>query len=125
MSKELAKTIPLLNAQNKGGAEAIIYCHLFGVVGDWYISGISEDRTIAFGYKNIYAEKEWEMEPWLPNEKEWGSFSIASLQELVNEKFLKELDIRFLIVREVNWEPTSFSSIDIKQRTLNYPGPIS
>jgi hypothetical protein len=40
----------------------------------------------------------------------------------VNEKFLKEKDIRFLITRDLFWEPTKFSEINIKQNTLLYPG---
>jgi len=125
MSKEIAKTIPDLNAQSNHGSEAIVYCHLFGVIGDWYICGISEDQTIAFGYMNIHAEKEWEMDNFIQNQRKWGTFSIKKLQELVNENFLKELDIRFLIVRDVHWQPTPLSSLNIEKGTLNYPGPTN
>ena len=55
-------------------------------------------------------------------ESEWGEVPIKVLQELVNEKFLKEKDIRFLITRDLFWEPIKFSAINIDQNTLFYPG---
>ena len=124
MTKEVAKNIPTLD-QRTIGPDEIFYCHLFGVIGDWYISRISKDRKTAFGYQNIIAEKEWEMESLIPNQKQWGEFSISNLQAFVNEKFLKELDIRFLIVRDTKWVPTKFSSINLDKSTLNYPGSIN
>jgi len=122
MPKEIAQKIPGLNDQADSRKDSIIYCHLFGVIGDWYISGVSEDRSTAFGYKHITAEKEWEMESWVKNEEEWGSFSIKALQNLVNDQFLKELDIRFLVVRDVSWVPVKFSKINTDKTTLHYPG---
>tara|TARA_Y100001968_G_scaffold312486_1_gene335707 strand:- start:840 stop:1217 length:378 start_codon:yes stop_codon:yes gene_type:complete len=122
MPKEIANAIPRINDQVNLGSDAKIYCHLFGVIGDWYIAGISEDHTKAFGFRNIAPEKEWEMESWFQKEQTWGEFSIENLQKLVNEQFLKELDIRFLIVRDLSWEPKNFSMINIKEGTLNYPG---
>ena len=122
MPKEISKEIPDISEQEGSKEDSIIYCHLFGVIGDWYISGISEDRSTAFGYKNITAEKEWEMESWVKNEKEWGYFSIKSLQNLVNEQFLKEQDIRFLVVRDIYWKPVKFSKINTDKTTLHYPG---
>tara|TARA_Y100001968_G_scaffold76084_2_gene67550 strand:- start:517 stop:894 length:378 start_codon:yes stop_codon:yes gene_type:complete len=125
MTKEIAETIPGLNDQENSGIDSIVYCHLFGIIGDWYICGISEDRKLAFGYRNIAAEKEWEVESWLKNEKEWGTFSIPKLQSLVNEKFLKELDLRFLVVRDISWKPVKFSTINTKATTLTYPGELN
>ena len=122
MPKEVAQEIPDLIDQQGNKKDSIIYCHLFGVIGDWYISGISEDRSTAFGYKNITAEKEWEMESWVKNEKEWGYFSIKTLQNLVNDQFLKEQDIRFLVVRDISWKPVKFSVINTDKTTLHYPG---
>lgn len=125
MPKEVAQEIPDLSDQKGNKKDSIIYCHLFGVIGDWYISGISEDRSTAFGYKNITAEKEWEMESWVKNEKEWGYFSIKNLQNLVNEQFLKEQDIRFLVVRDISWKPVEFSKINADKTTLHYPGLVN
>ena len=117
-----AKLMKSITGQSQGSIEDLMYCHLYGVVGDWYLSEISEDREMAFGFRIINSESVWEMDSWLPNSCEWGNISIKTLQELVNEKFLKEKDIRFLITRDLFWQPIKFSAINIKQNTLFYPG---
>ena len=117
-----AKSMRSITGKSKGSNDDVIYCHLYGVVGDWYLSEISEDREMAFGFQIINSETVWEMDNWLTNCCEWGDISINSLQALVNEKFLKEKDIRFLITRDLFWKPTKFSEINITQNTLLYPG---
>ena len=111
-----------ISGENKKSIDDSIFCHLYGVVGDWYLSEISEDREMAYGFQVINSEPAWEMDNWLTNSSKWGEISIKALQELVNEKFLKEKDIRFLITRDLFWEPINFSAINIDQNTLIYPG---
>ena len=111
-----------ISGQREGSIDDLIYCHLYGVVGDWYLSEISENREMAFGFQIINSEPVWEMDDWLTNSCKWGEISIKHLQKLVNEKFLKEKDIRFLIARDLFWEPIKFSEIDINKNTLFYPG---
>ena len=120
--ESIAKLMKSMSSESKGSINDLIYCHLYGVVGDWYLSEISEDRNMAFGFQIINSEPVWEMDNWLTNSSKWGEISIKKLQELVNEKFLKEKDIRFLIARDLFWEPVKFSEINIKQNTLFYPG---
>ena len=120
--ESIAKRMKLITGENKGSIDDLIYCHLYGVVGDWYLSQISEDREMAFGFKIINSEPVWEMDNWMTNSCEWGEISIKTLQQLVNEKFLKEKDIRFLITRDLFWEPIKFSEINIEHNTLFYPG---
>ena len=117
-----AKLMKSISGKSKGSVDDLIYCHLYGVVGDWYLSEISEDREKAFGFQIINSEPVWEMDNWLTNSSKWGDIPIKVLQELVNEKFLKEKDIRFLITRDLFWEPIKFSAINIDQNTLFYPG---
>jgi hypothetical protein len=117
-----AKLMKAISGKSKGSVDDLIYCHLYGVVGDWYLSEISEDREKAFGFQIINSEPVWEMDNWLTNSSKWGEIPIRTLQELVNEKFLKEKDIRFLITRDLFWEPIKFSAINIDQNTLFYPG---
>ena len=117
-----AKLIKSISGKSKGSVDDLIYCHLYGVVGDWYLSEISEDREKAFGFQIINSEPVWEMDNWLTNSRKWGEIPIKTLQKLVNEKFLKEKDIRFLITRDLDWEPIKFSEININQNTLLYPG---
>ncbi len=117
-----AKLMKLISGNSKESADDMIYCHLYGVVGDWYLSKISKDRTTAFGFQIINSEPAWEIDNWLTNSSKWGEIPIKFLQELVNEKFLKEKDIRFLITRDLFWEPIKFSAINIDQTSLVYPG---
>ena len=117
-----AKLIKSLSGKTKGSVDDLIYCHLYGVVGDWYLSEISEDREKAFGFQIINSEPVWEMDNWFNNSSKWGEIPIKAMQKLVNEKFLKEKDIRFLITRDLEWEPIKFSEININQNTLLYPG---
>ncbi len=122
LPEEIAKSMKSISGKSQGSIDDLIYCHLYGVVGDWYLSEISEDREMAFGFRIINSEPVWEMDNWLTNSCEWGNISIKTLQELVKEKFLKEKDIRFLITRDLFWEPAKFSTINIKKNTLLYPG---
>ena len=120
--EEIAKEMKLITSEREGSIDDLIYCHLYGVIGDWYLSKISEDREIAFGFQIINSEPVWEMDNWFTNSCKWGEISIKNLQELVNNKFLKEKDIRFLITRDLFWEPIKFSEINLDQNTLFYPG---
>ncbi len=120
--ESLAQEMKSISGKTKGCIDDLIYCHLYGVVGDWYLSEISENREIAFGFRLINSEPVWEMDQWLTNACEWGEISLKVLQELVNEKFLKDKDIRFLIARDLFWEPKKFSAINIENNTLLYPG---
>ena len=122
LPESIAKLMKSISGKSKGSMDDLIYCHLYGVVGDWYLSEISEDREKAFGFQIINSEPVWEMDNWLTNSSKWGEIPIKLLQELVNEKFLKEKDIRFLITRDLFWEPIKFSEINIDQNTLFYPG---
>ena len=117
-----AKSMKSISGKSKGSVDDLIFCHLYGVVGDWYLSEISENREIAFGFQIINAEPVWEMDDWVTNSCKWGDIPIKNLQKLVNEKFLKEKDIRFLITRDLFWEPIKFSEINIERNTLLYPG---
>ena len=122
LPESTAKSMNSLSGATEGTSNDLIFCHLYGVVGDWYLAEISEDREIAFGFQIINSEPVWEMDNWLTNSSKWGEIPIKKLQQLVNEKFLKEKDIRFLITRDLFWEPVKFSEININQNTLIYPG---
>ena len=122
LPESTAKVMKSMSGKKEGSIDDLIYCHLYGVVGDWYLSEISENREMAFGFKIINSEPAWEMDNWLTNCCEWGEISIKNLQKLVNEKFLKEKDILFLITRDLFWEPIKFSEINIERNTLLYPG---
>ena len=92
--ESLAKLMKTKSGESKGSIEDLIYCHLYGVVGDWYLSEISDDRETAFGFQIINSEPVWEMDSWVTNSSKWVEIPIKRLQGLVNEKFIKEKEIR-------------------------------
>ena len=87
--ESIAKEMTSISGKNTGSIDDLIYCHLYGVAGDWYLSEISQDREMAFGFQIINSEPVWEIDNWFTNSCEWREISIKNLQELVNEKFLK------------------------------------
>ena len=122
LPESTAKIMKRMNGNREKETDDVIYCHLYGVIGDWYLSEVSETREKAYGFKIISSEEAWEMDPWLSNCCEWGEVCIKTLQDLVNQKFIKEKDIRFLITRDLFWKPIKFSEININQNSLYYPG---
>ena len=122
MPEEIAQNIPAINEIPENPLERIIYAHIYGITGDWFISGISETREIAYGFQLTNPESVWEMSEWITERKDWGEIPLKMLQDLVNEKFIKEKDIRFLIMRNLNWKKIAFSNINISSKTLTYPG---
>ena len=122
MPEWLAKTIPVFNDDSIEIENPIVYAHLFGVVGDWYITSISEDHTFVRAYINLVPLQEWELDQWFNECSNWQIISIKDLQILVDDKFNKEKDIRFLIARDLYWEPLKLNSIELTTHSLNYPG---
>ena len=118
MPDNLASDIPLIGTSEKKN----IYAHFYGVIGDWYISEISQDKEEAYGFINIYIEPAWEMNSLFKNCSNWSSFSIKQLQEMINNKFIKEKDICYLITRDISWSPKAFEDINTNNLTLKYPG---
>ncbi len=66
-----AKSMQLISGKTKGLSDDLIFCHLYGVVGDWYLSEISEDREMAFGFQIINSEPAREIDKWLTNPRSW------------------------------------------------------
>ncbi len=122
LPESTARIMKRMHERGERENDDLIYCHLYGVIGDWYLSEISENRETAYGFKLINSEPDWEMDTWLTNCCEWGEVCIKTLQDLVNQKFIKEKDIRFLITRDLFWKPIKFSEININQNSVDYPG---
>ena len=122
LPESTAKIMKKMNGSSQRETNDLIYCHLYGIIGDWYLSEISETRENAYGFKIINSEPAWEMDQWLTNCCEWGEICIKTLQDLVYQKFINEKDIRFLITRDLFWKQIKLSEININQNSLYYPG---
>jgi len=102
MPSDLVEKMPRLYTQDGKGKAAIVYAHLFGPSGDWWLTEVNEDGTEAFGFVRLAA---------MPDCAELGYISITELQELVDSEFIAKKDIRFLIEREKNWEPCTLGDV--------------
>ena len=51
-----AKVMKTMTGESKGSDDALIYCHLYGTVGDWYLSEVSKNNEKAYGFKVINSE---------------------------------------------------------------------
>ena len=102
MPSDLVEKMPRLYTQDGKGKAAIVYAHLFGPSGDWWLTEVNEDGTEAFGFVRLAV---------MPDCAELGYISITELQELVDSEFIAKKDIRFLIEREKNWEPCTLGDV--------------
>lgn len=89
-------TIPRLYEQDGLGKQAIVHAHIFGPVGDWYITEIDEEGETAFGYTKLTSFPDGE----------FGYVSITELQAIADQFFEKK-DIRYLLERDEYWIPTT------------------
>ncbi len=102
MPSDLVEKMPRLYTQDGKGTDAIVYAHLFGPSGDWWLTEVNEDGTEAFGFVRLAV---------MPDCAELGYISITELQELVDSEFIAKKNIRFLIEREQNWEPCTLGDV--------------
>ena len=103
MPPELIQDIPRLYEQSELSAtEAIVHAHLFGPVGDFWLTEVTEDGTEAFGYIRLSGQ---------PENAELGYISIAELQGLVDENFIGQKDLRFCIERDMYWKKCSLAEV--------------
>ena len=44
MPEDIKEGIPKIHEDNRDLTDPVIYAHLFGVIGDWYITEISDGK---------------------------------------------------------------------------------
>lgn len=98
LSQDDIATTPRLYSQDGKGMEAIVHHHIFGPVGDWWITEIDEEGETAFGYVKLTSYPD-------------GELGYISLQELqgVADQFFEKKDIRFMLEKDQYWEPKPLS----------------
>ncbi len=103
MPPEVINSTPRLYAQSELSAnEAIVHVHLFGPVGDFWLTEVAADGTEAFGYIRLSSQ---------PENAELGYISITELQELVDENFIAKKDLRFMIERDLHWNKCTLADV--------------
>ena len=106
LPKEVIDSIPRLGEQETDDdCDAIVYVHFYGQAGDWYITEVDADGTEAFGYAILSN---------MPDLQEWGYIWIRELEKM-NGRYINEGDSKFMIRRDVSWQPKKFSDIDKKK----------
>ena len=93
--------LPALYSQDGKGTNAIIQVHLFGPIGDFYLTEIDEVGELAFGYSKLSS---------CPEGAELGYISIKELQEITNV-FVKTKNIRYMIERDCYWTPCPLKEV--------------
>jgi hypothetical protein len=103
LPQSLIPAIPRLYAQDGLGDDAIVHLHLFGAVGDWWITEVSDDGTEAFGYTRLAS---------MPDCAELGYTSLIELQSIV-DRFRSDpgANLHCLIERDLHWTPRTLGQI--------------
>lgn len=102
VTKSVIRSTPRLYAQDGLGDQAVVHLHLFGPMGDWWITELNEDGTEGFGYIKLAAFGDC---------AELGYVSITELQDLVDEKFIGQHNLKALIERDLHWTPTTLGEV--------------
>ena len=101
MPKGLINSIPRLYEQDGLGKKAIVHVHIFGPVGDFYITEVDEEGETAFGYIKLSGH---------PDGAELGYINIDELKDAVNT-FIENKNIKFLLERDLHWKPTTLEEV--------------
>ncbi len=108
MPESLVKKMPRIYEQDGKGDAGIVYAHLFGPVGDFWLTEVTEDGTEAFGYTKLAAH---------PDGAELGYLSITELQQLVDTEFIGKRNPRFLIERDMHWTERTLGEVMKENRS--------
>lgn len=106
-SKDLKNT-PKLNSQD-GVSDPMVFVHLHGLSGDWWLTELSDDGQLGFGYVRLSA---------MPDCAELGYISIDELQQ-VTDVYQQTGDLRYQITSDQKWQPTPLSEVKA-QLVKNY-----
>ena len=100
--QSVIKSTPRLYEQDGKGDDAIVHLHLFGPMGDWWITELSEDGEQGFGYVRLAS---------MPECAELGYVYIKEIQDCVDELFIKQRKLKALVERDLHWTPTTLGEV--------------
>ena len=96
MPPELVQEMPRLYEQDGKYDQATVHAHLFGPIGDFYLTEVNEEGTEAFGWSRLTG---------MPEMAELGYISINELRDLLKKytdrpslitvKYMVERDLYF------------------------------
>ena len=103
----LVQEMPRLYEQDGKYDQAIVHAHLFGPIGDFYLTEVNEEGTEAFGWSRLTA---------MPEMAELGYINIDELRDLLRKYTDKPslLTVKYMVERDLYWSKCTIE--DVKKR---------
>ena len=107
MPLELIQEMPRLYEQDGKGDQATVHAHLFGPIGDFYLTEVNKEGTEAFGWSRLSG---------MPDCAELGYISITELKDLLSKYTSRPsiLTIKYMVERDLYWSKCTIE--DVKKR---------
>ena len=107
MPLELVQEMPRLYEQDGKGDQATVHAHLFGPIGDFYLTEVNKEGTEAFGWSRLSG---------MPDMAELGYISITELKDLLSKYTSRPslLTVKYMVERDLYWSKCTIE--DVKKR---------
>lgn len=107
MPLELIQEMPRLYEQDGKGDQATVHAHLFGPIGDFYLTEVNKEGTEAFGWSRLSG---------MPDMAELGYISITELKDLLSKYTSRPslLTVKYMVERDLYWSKCTIE--DVKKR---------
>ena len=104
MPPELVQEMPRLYKQDGKGDQATVHAHLFGPIGDFYLTEVNEEGTEAFGWSRLTG---------MPEMAELGYISINELKDLLKKYTDKPslLTVKYMVERDLYFTKDTLENI--------------
>lgn len=104
MPPELVQEMPRLYEQDGKGDQATVHAHLFGPIGDFYLTEVNEEGTEAFGWSRLTG---------MPDCAELGYISITELNEMLLKYTNKPslLTVKYMVERDLYFTKDTLENI--------------
>jgi hypothetical protein len=103
MPQTVIDSMPRLYKTDSQGKKAMVLCHLFGPIGDFYLTEVNEEGSEAFGYTKLTAH---------PDGAELGYIPLTSLKECVGKfKSNPLVNLKYMIERDLHWSPVPLAEV--------------
>ena len=104
MPNELIEEMPRLYKQDGKGEQATVHAHLFGPLGDFYLTEVNQAGTEAFGWSRLSG---------MADCAELGYISITELQDMLTKYTRRPslLTVKYMIERDLYFTKDTLENI--------------
>jgi len=104
MPNELIEEMPRLYKQDGKGEQATVHAHLFGPLGDFYLTEVNQAGTEAFGWSRLSG---------MVDSAELGYISITELQDMLTKYTRRPslLTVKYMIERDLYFTKDTLENI--------------